>query len=429
MCLSAPTRWSSTEQWALLLAIAGTVLVTFLPCLSNGFISWDDSVYLLDNPQINRRDGLKSIWRDVFRHEESEFQVPGRGERVARQYYPLVFSSYWLEFRLQEAVRGADSSLSVRENVQNKTLVPGLFHLVSVALHALNAFLVFQCLRMLGTSKFVTWVATLLFALHPMQVASVAWVAERKNTLSLAFYLVALLLYVKVRRDGGWWRYGLSILAFEAALLSKTAVATLPLVLFTVDRLLDRSWDRKGIQRSIARVLPFVVLSLIASFIAGVAESRDRAIDLNLSERPLVAARALLFYPIKMLMPVSQSPVYPLWQPDTGQLLWYVPPFVLALACYLVIRHRRRLDPRFIWALSFYAVTQLPMVGFIDINYFQFSFVADHYFYHGAIGLCLAAALVLQGCLQTMANPRWTPQNRPLIDTSKPAIRPAAESG
>ena len=404
--MSAPARgWTRRELWSLGGLLCLSVFLAFSPCLKNGFVSWDDPGYLLDNPQINRRDGLLSIWGDVFRHARPEFRRPGGEARVAHQYYPVVFTIYWLEFRLQEQFGAADPGKTVRQNLEAGTLSPLPFHALSLLLHVLNALLVAVVLLRLGVGEWAAWVATLFFALHPMQVASVAWISERKNTLSLLFYLLSFLQYLELRRRGGRWHYLLSMVLFQVALLCKTAAATLPAVLFLTDCLFDAPRERGAIRKSLLRILPFLLLACLAASVASVAEDRGRTIPLEAIERPLVASRALLFYPLKMLLPIGQSPVYPLWRPDAGSWRWYLPVIVVLAATALLARRWKRLEPRLSWAIGFYLITQMPMVGWLDINYFQFSFVAEQYFYHGSIGLFLAAAIALDGFRDRLVAP------------------------
>ncbi len=149
------------------LLAAGALLVlavcaVYLPALRAGFV-WNDDTYVTDNPTLDGLAGLKLIWTEPKANE---------------QYYPMVFTSYWIEKRLWG-------------------LAPLGYHLVNVLLHAASALLLWALLARLSLPA-AGWAAA-LFALHPMCVESVAWVTERKNTLSMFLSLLAMLAYLASR--------------------------------------------------------------------------------------------------------------------------------------------------------------------------------------------------------------------------------------
>ena len=182
--------------------IVAAVLVSYLPVLHAGYII-DDDTYVTANPQMRDLAGLKRIWSDLS---------------ATPQYYPLVFTSFWIENQIWGQR-------------------PAGYHITNVVLHALNALLVWILLQSLGIPG--AWLAAALFALHPVQVESVAWIAERKNVLSAAFYFLSLLAYFRWRPlaaedsegSGGSGLYILSLTLFLLAMLSKTATVTLPAVI------------------------------------------------------------------------------------------------------------------------------------------------------------------------------------------------------
>src|SRR6187455_2566715 len=179
---------------AALLALLAAAL--YLPTLNNGFVNWDDDRLLLDNPAVARDDGLAIIW--------SRPELP-----EGFPNYPLTFTTYWVEHRLWG-------------------FTPAGYHAVNLLLHALATALVCLFVRALGAGAWVAGLTAALFATHPMQVESVAWVAERKNVLAAVWYLAAALAFLRHRRTGSEAAYALSLLCCAAALLSKTATITLP---------------------------------------------------------------------------------------------------------------------------------------------------------------------------------------------------------
>ncbi len=394
--LIAPTTPDSGwKRWLPLTAVVCLVFVFFYPSIDNGFVSWDDDHYLFDNHQVHYNEGIKSIWFDVFRYSHDKYRRPDKNPRVSHQYYPLVFTLYWIEFRFHQWFNGADPDKTIEQNISDGKMTAASFHVVSIVMHAFNCILLLWCFRALGLSNWVAWAAVLLFAIHPMQVATVAWAAERKNIISLMFYLLSLMSYIGLRRHGNWWRYVLSLLLFQAALFSKTVSLSLPIMLFFTDRLIERRWSWEMMKGSLVRILPYVALSCMAAWTTIHVEDRDRTIPLTESQRPLVPCTSLLFYPSKMLVPTDLSPVYRLWEPDPQKLIWYAPTLVAIALAALIIAFRKRLGSHFIWAVLLYCITMGPMLGFKNINYFQFAFVADHYFYHGAVGLFLLLAIGL----------------------------------
>ena len=178
--------------------VLATVLVciAYYPVVNAGFI-WDDETYVLGNKLLHNFDGLRRIWLTT--------ETP--------QYYPLVFSTFWVEYQLYG-------------------LSPLGYHLVNVLLHLINAILVAAICRKLGFSKKLylpEWIA-LLFLLHPVHVESVAWVTERKNVLSGAFYLAAFLNYLNFQETSKVRSYLVALVLFVLALLSKSVTCTLPAI-------------------------------------------------------------------------------------------------------------------------------------------------------------------------------------------------------
>src|SRR5437899_12551953 len=184
------------------LALALLVVAAYLPVLRAGFI-WDDDAYIIANATLRTFGGLRRIWLE-----------PG----AVPQYYPLTFTSLWLDHHLWG-------------------LQPLGYHLVNVLLHAANVILVWLVGRRLALPG--AWFAAAVFAVHPVHVESVAWVTERKNVLSGGLYLAAFLAYLRAA-DGARAAYGLALGLFVGALLPKPVPCTLPVVVLLV------LWLRRG---------------------------------------------------------------------------------------------------------------------------------------------------------------------------------------
>ena len=342
----------TTPRQRLGLILAGILCLTiaaYAPVYRAGYV-WDDDSWLTGNPTVKDPHGLPAIWTSVPR----------------MQYYPLTFTAFWLEHRAFG-------------------LEPFGYHLVNVLLHALNACLVALLLRSLRVPG-AFWVGA-LFAVHPVHVESVAWITELKNVLSGCFALAAALAYVRFLHDRARAAYLAALVLFACALLSKTATATLPLALAAVS--LWRHWPPR--KNELSPLLPFVVLATVLASITIVLEKKMVAVvrpdfDLSSLERVLVACRALLFYPSKLVIPYPLMFNYPRFEVAAvvGGLLPVVAvALIVAGLAALWQRGRRGVAV----ALLVYAVTIFPALGFIDVYAFRFSFVADHFQYLASIGI------------------------------------------
>lgn len=355
---SAPSWTRQDLLWGGVLLLV-TVLV-YRHAWSAGYI-WDDDVYVTQNKLLTAPDGLRRIW----------FSLDSPS-----QYFPLVYTT----FRFEYALWG---------------LNPVGYHLVNILLHAANALLVWRLLLALRVPG--AWLAAGLFALHPVHVESVAWITERKNVLMGLFFLLSLLAWVRFAEKetkGAGKYYGLAFLFYALALFSKTTACTLPAALLLI------FWLRKIpiTLRRITQIAPFVIFGIVMGLVTIWWERHHQGTQgelfaIGLPERFLVAGRAFWFYLGKLFWPVDLAFSYPRWSisaSDPLDYLWLLAAAGLALAVYLA---RRRLGRGPETALLYFAATLSPMLGFIMLYTFRYSFVADHYQYLASIGpLALAAA-------------------------------------
>lgn len=361
-----PRRRTQAGASATLVAL---VLAAYLPVVRAGWV-WDDDVYVTANPLLETAAGLRDIWL-----------APG----TTPQYYPMVFTSFWVQHQLW-----GDAPLG--------------YHLVNVALHALVAILLWVLLARLGVPG--AWAAAALFAVHPLCVESVAWVAELKNVQSAALGLGSLLLLLRLRpgeadatpqtrRRGA---YGAALLLFAASLLTKPALVALPVVL-----LLLIWWKCGRIARGdLVAAAPLAVLSLAMAWVTVAAERHFSGASgaewqLPLVDRVLVAGRALWFYVGTLVWPARLVSIYPRW--EMGGTGWTAV-FPLAAAAVLAALWfgRSRLGRGPLVAAASFAVLLAPTLGLLPVGYHLYSFVADHFAYHAApalIALAVAAAAPL----------------------------------
>lgn len=344
--------------WGLLL-VAATVLV-YQKAWQAGFI-WDDDLYVTQNELLTAPDGLRRIW----------FSLDSPS-----QYFPLTYTS----FRLEYALWG---------------LHPAGYHWVNILLHAANALLVWRLLRALRVPG--AWLAAALFALHPVQVESVAWISERKNVLMGFFFLLAPLAwtrFVEASSRPKWRYYGLALAFYALALFSKTTACTLPAALLLILWLKKKRID----WRALKQIVPFVALGIAMGLVTLWWEryhqgTLGETFGMGLPERFLVASRALWFYAGKLLWPANLAFSYPRWTVSAGNPFDYVWLLVTAAVATLIYLARNRLGRGPEVAALYFAATLGPVLGFIMLYTFRYSFVADHYQYLACIGpLALAAA-------------------------------------
>jgi len=348
------------RPWLLAPLLVVVTFVTYEPVWHAGFI-WDDDDYVTSNITLRSLDGLRRIW----------FQLP-----ATTQYYPLTHTTFWLEYHLWG-------------------LNPLGYHVVNVSLHALNAVLLWLVLRKLRVAG--AWFAAAIFALHPVQVESVAWITERKNLLSGFFCLSALLAFLRFRplsasataTAGDWRFYGL---LFLGALLSKTAVCCLPVVI-----VLLMWWKLDHVRkRDVLALIPWFVASLTLGLITVLVESRlpnagPTDWGLSVVHRGLLAGRALWFYAGKVFWPYPLTFVYPHWKVDASAAWQYLFPLAALAVPIALWSSRRRIGKGALAAVLCFAAMLLPVLGFLNIYFFRYSYVADHFQYLACIGLIALA--------------------------------------
>jgi Tfp pilus assembly protein PilF len=350
---------------AILLVFA--TLLAYYPAIRYGGYVWDDDAHLTNNPTLFSDTGLADIWT----------KPTGRV-----QYYPLTFMSFWLQTRMF----GLD---------------PLSYHLVNVLLHAGNALLVWMILRRLGF-RGGFWIAV-VFALHPVNTESVAWVTERKNVLMTCFYLLAAWSYlrfenvlepsrpIKARSRRDWKLFALAIVLFICAMLSKTVACTFPAGMAVI-----LWWKKRLGRREMLRLIPFLIIGLGLAARTAYLETHEvgsigSAWNYTLLDRSIIAGRATWFYVGKLLWPTNLAFSYPLWKIDASdfpQVLMPVAVLVMLAALWL---YKFRIGRGPLAAVVFFLVTISPALGFIDYYTMIYSLVADHYVYIAMIGLVAVA--------------------------------------
>jgi hypothetical protein len=355
-------------KFLLALSASGITILLFLKALRNGFVNWDDNLYVYDNVFIRSLDARFFKWAFTDLH-------------TSANWHPLTWLSHALDYHLW----GAD---------------PAGHHLTSVLLHAVNTFLVVLLVvrlleaarRRTNTDGLLTgkgilvagFTAGLLFGIHPLHVESVAWISERKDVLCAFFFILSILSYAKYadgateksRPASPWLNRGylLALVFFILALMSKPMAVTLPCVLLILDWF---PYERIGFTKMprgvVMEKVPFFILGVSLSAVAVFAQSSGEALvalrSVPLQWRFAIAAAALISYLREMLLPFNLSPFYP--YPKEVSLLSFsslgafLAVAVITAACLWSYWKGRRKLWLAVW--SFYIVTLLPVLGIVQV--------------------------------------------------------------
>jgi hypothetical protein len=350
-------RAPQERPWLPAALLVAAVLAVYLPVLQAGYI-WDDDKHLTQNPCVIGPLGFSAIWTTA-----------------EATYYPLVLTTFWVGHALWG-------------------LAPFPFHLLNVLMHAACALTLWRVLLRLRVSG--AWLGAALWALHPVNVESVAWVTELKNTQSGVFFLLAILFFLKWRN--GKAPYVLALVCALAALLSKSSTVMLPVVLA-----LCLWWeDDRVALRDLGPLVPFFALSAAVSLwtiweqkVHAGASGADWA--QTWPQRLVIAGRDPWFYLGKIVWPHPLVFIYPRWGVDASQILAFVP-LIAAVAGLAALWWRRRSGTRpAFFAFAYFAISLLPVLSFFNVYYFRFSFVADHFVYLANMGpLALLGAGIAQ---------------------------------
>ena len=374
----SPSLGNCDWLWGLLLFVA--VMAVYSPVWRAGYI-WDDDLILTANPVIVGPLGLKEIWTTS-----------------AADICPLTLTTFWLEHALWG-------------------LAPQPYHLVSVLLHGACAICLWRVL--LGLRVPGAWLGAALWALHPVQVESVAWISEMKNTESGLFFLLSILFFVRWLTAGNpgqshsiGWNYVLTLIFAALAMASKSSTVIQPVVLCLCAWWMEGRWH----WRNLVKVAPIFIMSAAAAAVSmwtqglNLTLAPDSQWTRSWPERLVAAGDAVWFYLGKLLWPHPVITVYPRWQIDAGQWVSYLP--LLAVIVVLVVLWLKRESWSHVWFLVFayFVASLLPVLGLLDNPIFRYSLVFDHLQYLADIGpLALVAAGIARSADFVMAQRRRLP--------------------
>ena len=340
----------------------------YWPAVGGGLLPDDPAN--LTRPELHTIGGLYRIWFE-----------PG----ATAQSYPLVHTSFWLEHKLW------GYSFSG-------------YHLVNVLWHSLSVVLVYRIVNKLKVPGAL--LAAGIFAVHPVMVESVGWMTEQKNTLSTMLYLGSMLTYLEFDESRRRSHYVLALGLFALALLAKSVTVTLPVAMLVI------FWWKRGTlawRRDIGPLVPFFLLSVVSGLMTVWVERKlvgaeGAAFELNYLQRTLLAGRAVWFYLGKLLWPVNLSFTYVRWTIDPSQWWQWIFPIAALIATLALwsIRGRWR-APLAGWL--FFCGTLFPILGFVSLYMFLYTFVADHLQYLASLGIIVVAAAGTARGLNRMSIP------------------------
>jgi tetratricopeptide (TPR) repeat protein len=393
------------RRWGPAVGLALLAFFFLWPSLHGVYI-WDDDQWLTRNPWVQAWGGLKEIWLSPASNP---------------QYYPLVFTTFWAEHKLW----GLDGVG---------------YHFDNMVLHIATALVIFSLLKKLklpgGTLG--AWLAAMIFAIHPVNVESVAWVAERKNVLCGVLFFAAMIYALKFfgvvdakEGDGAgekpcWKRYAAAIVLFLLAMLSKTTACVLP------PAVLLMIWWRRGrvSRREMLLAIPFFVIagglglvttgtehgtvgttgadwiySPLARAVAAHPEAatgamRIEAMGQEFVARTLIAGQAVWFYAGKIFWPYPVMQVYPRFNFDVYSPGLYVAPVGLLVVMGVLFGLRKRITRGPLVAVLFFAGALFPALGYINFYTMLYTFVADHYQYLASIGMIVLGVETLLWALR-----------------------------
>ncbi len=388
----AAIRPKTSRAWLIALLLFALCAIAYGPALNGPYI-WDDSVWLTANPAVRHSD-INWIWQNY---------------RSSPSYYPLTVTSFWLEYRIWGF------------------WAPG-YRAVNIILHATSAFMLWRLLKKIKMPGAL--LAAILWAVHPLQVETVVWVTERKNTLSGVLFFASLLLWLRMTDPAETLRrrtlaYGGALIFFALSLFAKTATLFMPIAALLLTWYALRRWQWR-----------YVILSMPFFAIAGVMASLTMFIeryqaganfgpdwDLSLLQRWLLAGHCFWFYIGKIIWPTQFALVYPKWDLNTASVAEYAPligvgVLFVSVICVGWFWHKR--GP--LVAAIIYTVAIFPVLGFVKFYTQLYTYTADHYAYLASAAAIAFLAAILANAWQFASQykeylslPKWLPPAAALI--------------
>ncbi len=354
--------------WAPTAILLFTALI-YLRAIQNGLTSFDDDFYIVKNPFL--RDfsfhGVVAIFSSFYQSN----------------YHPLTTLTYLIEFHFFG-------------------LNPLPYHVANVVLHLICTLLVYKCCEKLSGSGLTAMVVSILFAIHPMHVESVAWVSERKDVLYAAFYLLSLNAYLQYIENGQTKKYILTLLFFIASLLSKAAAVTLPVLLIAVDVYKGRDISKKTLMEK----APLLLLSLLFGIINIFAQKAGGPVDVLLLYYGVINGiflftSGIALYIIRSVVPFDLSAMhyFPYINGSGLPLTYYLSLPFLILIAWIIIRLKKDnpLRKEVLFGISFFIIVISVMLQLITVGS---ALTAERYTYLSYIGFFYIAGQLITSVIE-----------------------------
>ncbi len=360
------------------LALAVVLLITYISFSSvknYDFVNWDDPNNAYENKLITSLN-KENFWENT----KAIFKTD-----VIGNYNPLPI---WT-FALEQKIRGSEPYTGIT--------APGGWHMTNLWLHLISVILVFFISKKLGLQLWGTVFTTLLFAIHPMRVESVAWITERKDVLFGMFFLAAMLCYINHKRSKKLAHLIFTYILFILSLFSKIQAVALPLSLIAVDYLLAKNFDWKMVRSKI----PFFLLS-IAFGIYGIIVLKDNnSLEATVNTYPLwqrifIGSYSFMIYLIKLIIPYEMSPLYP--YPNKIPNGFYSTILLLPITLLALYQGFKRKWVVFIFGLMFFIFNIIFLLQILAAGQ---GFIADRFTYIAYFGLFFLFGYLLDQAIIT----------------------------
>lgn len=371
------------------LLLAAIVLALYWPVTGYEFIAMDDNMYVVENPDIQKglsRQGISWAMTTLY----------------AANWHPLTW-------------------LSLMADYERCGLNAAGYHVSSLLLHIFNTLLLFLVLRRMTGETWECLTVAVLFGVHPLNIESVAWIAERKNLLSTFFWILTMFAYVRYVERPRWLRYLQTLFLFALGLMAKPMLVTLPFVLLLLDYWPLRRFPEESrrftadfpesasgrctLSGLLKEKIPFFLLSLcsvlITLYAAKIGGAAKSIADFPFSRRIGNALIAYISYLEKMIWPVDLAIFYPYL---TSRPMWkFAVALLLLIAITVFVVLKRSRHPYLAAGWFWYLITLLPVIGIIQVG---FQSMANRYAYVPLVGIFILIAWGVPELLRTQIR-RW----------------------